>query len=59
MLPDYNQDGNQPEGIHRATAAEVLNQFGTTSARRLWLAERLLDLLEVAKCAGKLERVFL
>jgi hypothetical protein len=59
MLPDYNQGGNLPEGSHRATAAEVLDRFGTASARRLWLAERLRDLLEVAKFTGKLERVFL
>jgi hypothetical protein len=59
MLPDCNQDGNLPEGIHRATATEVLDRFGTASARRAWLAEQLRDLLEVAKSTDRLERVFL
>lgn len=59
MLPAFNQDGNLPEGVHRATEAEVLSRFATTSARRKWLGERLRNLLEMARATGKLERVVL
>jgi len=59
MLPEFNQDGNLPEGVHRATEAEVLSRFATTSPRRKWLDERLRDLLKTAESTGKLERVFL
>ena len=59
MLPEFNQDGNLPEGIHGATEAEVISRFATVSARRKWLGERLRGLLETAKSTGKLERVFL
>jgi hypothetical protein len=59
MLPEFNQDGNLPEGIHMATEAEIVSRFTTVSARRKWLGERLRDLLEMAKSTGKLERVFL
>jgi len=59
MLPAFNQDGNLPEGVHRATKAEVLSRFATTSARRKWLGERLRNLLEMARATGKLERVVL
>ena len=59
MLPAFNQDGNLPEGVHRATEAEVLSRFATTSARRKWLGERLRNLLKMARATGKLERVVL
>ena len=59
MLPAFNQAGNLPEGVHRATEAEVLSRFATTSARRKWLGERLRNLLKMARATGKLERVVL
>jgi hypothetical protein len=59
MLPEFNQDGNLPEGVHRATEAEVMARFAATSARRRWLGERLRDLIKTAAATGKLERIFL
>ena len=59
MLPEFNQEGNLPVGLHQATEAEVLSRFASGSARRKWLGERLHDLLEIAKFTGKLERAFL
>ena len=59
MLPEFNQDGNLPEGVHRATEAEVLSRFATTSAQRKWLGERFRTLLEMARATGKLDRVVL
>ena len=59
MLPELNQDGNLPEGIHLTTEEEVFSQFATTSARRRWLGEQLRSLLALAKSTGQLSRVFL
>jgi uncharacterized protein DUF6932 len=59
MLPAFNQDGNLPEGIHLATADEILARFATPSARRQWLGEQLRDLLAVAQSTGQLTRMFL
>jgi len=59
MLPAFNQDGNFPEGIHRATEDEVFMRFATPSARRQWLGKQLHDLLVLAYSTGQLARVFL
>lgn len=59
MLPLLNQTGNLPEGIHIASLTEVLTSFGTGSARRKWLGERLRELFELAESTGKLHRAFL
>lgn len=58
MIPEFNIDGNLPEGIFTAKEGEFLNRFGTGSARRKWLGERLQELFALAKSTGKLERVF-
>ena len=59
MLPEFNQDGNLPEGIHLATEGEVFTRFATPSARRQWLGEQLRSLLALAKSTGQLARMFL
>ena len=59
MLPEFDQNGNLPEGIYHATAAEVISRLATGSARRRWLGERLRNLFELVKATGKLERIIL
>lgn len=59
MLPQFDKDGNLPEGIHRAPETEVFSRFATGSARRKWLGSRLRELLGLAKATGELHRVFL
>jgi hypothetical protein len=59
MLPEFNHDGNLPEGIHLATEDEVFVRFGIPSARRQWLGEQLRSLVALAKSTGQLARVFL
>jgi hypothetical protein len=59
MLPEFNSDGNLPEGLHRTTEEELFERFATGSARRQWLGERLRDLLDLAKSTGELSRLFL
>ncbi len=58
MIPEFNADGNLPEGIHSASEEDLLNHFATSSARRKWLGERIKEILSLAKSTGKLERVF-
>ena len=53
MIPDFNEDGNLPEGIHCATLEEVEVRFGA-NAKRQWLLDGLRDLikqLELANCS--------
>ncbi len=58
MIPEFNIDGNLPKGIYTTDEDEFLNRFGTGSARRKWLGERLQELFALAKSTGKLERIF-
>ena len=59
MLPEFNRDGNLPEGLHQADEEEVLLRFATSSVRRKWLGEQLRHLLNAAKATGFLHRVIL
>ncbi len=56
MLPEFDMYGNLPEGIHHATAEEVLARFAAPSVRRRWLGKRLQEVLARAKATGKLRR---
>lgn len=58
MIPEFNQNGNLPDGIYVADEEEFLNRFGMGSARRKWLAEKLKELFALAKSTGNLERIF-
>ncbi len=58
MIPEFNTDGNLPEGIYTTHEEEFLNRFGAGSARRKWLGERLQELFALAKSTGKLECIF-
>ena len=51
MLPPFDQRGNLPPGIHRATWQEIVDRFGTT-ARRQELLAGLRDALEALAAAG-------
>jgi hypothetical protein len=59
MLPEFNTDGNLPEGIHKATEDEIYSRFAFTSARRKWLGERFHNLLQTAKATNKLKQTFI
>jgi hypothetical protein len=41
MIPEFNVDGNLPEGIHSFGEEEFFDHFATQSVRRKWLGERL------------------
>ena len=57
-IPEFNDDGNLPEGIHLADEVEFIQRFARNSARRKWLGERLQELFSLVKLTGKLERIF-
>jgi predicted nucleotidyltransferase len=58
MIPEFNVDGNLPQGIYSVSEEEFLDRFTTHSARRKWLGERLKEILSLAKSTGKTERIF-
>jgi predicted nucleotidyltransferase len=47
-LPDFNDHGDLPLGIHQATLNEVVERFGTTPAKRQVLALRLERIYKLA-----------
>ncbi len=55
-LPEFNDEGDLPVGVHRATLAEVLARFGHGSAQRVAVTDRLARLYELADSTGQLAR---
>jgi hypothetical protein len=49
MLPDFNDDGNLPPGIHRATIEEVIARFGQGSQERHVEGRELIDFVKWAR----------
>lgn len=51
-LPDFDDSGNLPLGIHAATSDEIAARFGYTPARLVLIEglSRVLDLLTAAGC---------
>lgn len=58
MIPNYNIDGNLPEGIYLVEEEEFINHFSSSSARRKWLGDRMRELLALIKSTGQLDRIF-
>jgi hypothetical protein len=61
MLPDYDDKGDLPAGIHPATLADVEQRFGrfTVSDRRVSLFAKLNQVVELAKASGIAERIII
>src|SRR5262249_2839623 len=55
-LPPFNDEGNLPPGVHRATLAETLDRFGQGSIRRRAVADRLSRLYQLVTSTGQLAR---
>lgn len=55
-LPDLNEQGDLPPGIHMATMSEVIERFGTTSSKRRVLALRLERIYKLAADTGHVAR---
>lgn len=58
MLPEFTDQGELPVGVHFAVWQEFQSRFGNSSPRRLWLAERLQTILQLADSSGELHRIF-
>src|SRR5882762_858722 len=52
MLPDFDQRGYLPPGVHRAEIVEVATRFGESSELRREQAESLNWLISLCKSAG-------
>ena len=55
-LPNFNNQGELPEGVHPATLDEILARFGAGTHQRQAVTARLLRLYHLVKATGKLER---
>lgn len=58
VLPELTSDGELPAGVHATNWSDFLSRFGGSSPRRLWLASRLRNILELAATGGRLRRIF-
>ncbi len=54
MLPEFNRNGDLPEGIHRASLREALERFGADNAKRRSLSQRLSRIYKLALETGQL-----
>ena len=55
-LPEFNDQGELPEGLHKATLAEVLERFGPGSAMRQDATIVLQTIYQRVAATGKLVR---
>jgi hypothetical protein len=55
-LPEFNNQGDLPEGLHKATLAEVLERFGPGSKARQEATAVLQRIHRLVSATGKLER---
>ncbi len=55
-LPEFNDYGDLPEGLHKATLAEVLDRFGTGTEVRREATAVLQKVYPLIFVTGKLER---
>jgi hypothetical protein len=55
-LPVFNEEGDLPPGVYRATLSEVLERFGQGSVQRRAVAARLSRIYELAASTQQLAR---
>ena len=58
LLPDFNDTGELPPGVYAATLEEAADRFGSGSAQRFLVTERLKRVFRLATQTGKLQRLF-
>jgi len=57
QLPELDENGDLPPGVHQATLVEVLERFGTGTLQRLAMARRLENIFKLASSTGAVSRV--
>lgn len=55
-FPTFNENGDLPVGIYKATLQEVIDHFGKGSLQRQLVSSRLKKIYNLAKITGKLSR---
>ena len=55
-LPEFDDQGDMPEGLHKATLAEVLERFGQGSEERQEATAVLQRIHQLVNATGKLDR---
>jgi len=55
-FPAFNENGDLPVAIYKATLQEVIDHFGKGSLQRQLVASRLKKIYNLAKITGKLSR---
>ncbi|MGH9768674.1 MAG: DUF6932 family protein [Blastocatellia bacterium] len=55
-VPEFDNNGDLPEGIHRASIEEVVARFGSVTPRRRDVTATLLEIYQLVKTTGKLDR---
>jgi hypothetical protein len=55
-LPEFNNQGDLPEGMHKASLAEVLERFGQGGVKRREATAVLHRIYQLVIATGKLER---
>lgn len=58
-LPEFNEFGDLPEGNYVATLADVFSRFGSGTAQRVAVSNRLQQIYELAVATGQLDRLIL
>jgi hypothetical protein len=56
VLPNFDEHGDLPPGVHRATLPEVLERFGQGTIQRRAVADRLNRVYQLAASTGQLAR---
>ena len=56
-LPEFNEFGDLPEGLHPASLVEVVARFGPGTAQRAAVTARLHRIVELATKTGRLDRL--
>lgn len=55
-LPEFNEAGDLPSGVYRATLSEVRERFGQGTVRRRAVVDRLVRIYRLAASTGQLAR---
>jgi len=55
-LPELNEGGELPPGVHQASLRETLERFATAHAQRMAVGQRLERIYDLASATGHLAR---
>ena len=56
-MPGFNEEGDLPVAVYRATVDEVVARFGGATPQREAVTKRLLRILESTRLTGKCDRL--